>query len=113
MHAWTVPPLAYNVTSLSAMPDPHLYRRTAEGVVERTLDRLDVDALPQGVDTVVARGAAPDVIAEVGADADLIVVGFRGRGPVGQLLLGSVSQAVLRTAAVPVAVVPASQKAAA
>jgi nucleotide-binding universal stress UspA family protein len=113
VHAWTVPPLAYNVTSLSAMPDPHLYRRTAEGVVERTLDRLDVDALPQGVDTVVARGAAPDVIAEVGADADLIVVGFRGRGPVGQLLLGSVSQAVLRTAAVPVAVVPASQKAAA
>jgi len=113
VHAWTVPPLAYNVTSLMAMPDPHLYRRTAEGVVERTLDRIDVEALPHGVDTVVAPGLAADVIVEAGADADLIVVGSRGRGPLGQLLLGSVSQAVLRTAAVPVVVIPAGQLAAA
>lgn len=113
VHAWTVPPLAYNVTSLSALPDPRLYRRSAEGVVERTLDHLDVDALPHGVDTVIARGAAQDVIVESGADADLIVVGSRGRSRLGQLLLGSVSQAVLRTATVPVVVVPARQAAAA
>lgn len=36
---------------------------------------------------------------------DLIVAGSRGRNPVGELLLGSVSQAVVRQAACPVLVV--------
>ncbi len=113
VHAWTVPPLAYNVTSLAAIPDPHLYRRTGEEVVKRTLERRDVEALPHGVETLVARGRAQDVIVEAGADADRVVVGSRGHGPLGQFLLGSVSQAVLRTAPVPVVVVPAGQAVAA
>jgi nucleotide-binding universal stress UspA family protein len=37
--------------------------------------------------------------------ADLIVLGSHGRGPIGRLLLGSVSQRVLRQATVPVVVV--------
>jgi nucleotide-binding universal stress UspA family protein len=38
--------------------------------------------------------------------ADMIVLGSHGRGPIGRLLLGSVSQHVVRHAAVPVVVVP-------
>lgn len=37
--------------------------------------------------------------------ADMIVLGSHGRGPIGRLLLGSVSQHVVRQAAVPVVVV--------
>jgi nucleotide-binding universal stress UspA family protein len=38
--------------------------------------------------------------------ADMIVLGSHGRGPIGRLLLGSVSQHVVRHARVPVVVVP-------
>jgi nucleotide-binding universal stress UspA family protein len=38
--------------------------------------------------------------------ADMIVLGSHGRGPIGRLLLGSVSQHVVRHASVPVVVVP-------
>ncbi len=38
--------------------------------------------------------------------ADMIVLGSHGRGPIGRLLLGSVSQHVVRHAGVPVVVVP-------
>jgi nucleotide-binding universal stress UspA family protein len=38
--------------------------------------------------------------------ADMIVLGSHGRGPIGRLLLGSVSQHVVRHADVPVVVVP-------
>jgi nucleotide-binding universal stress UspA family protein len=39
-------------------------------------------------------------------DADMIVLGSHGRGPIGRLLLGSVSQYVVRHARMPVVVVP-------
>jgi nucleotide-binding universal stress UspA family protein len=38
--------------------------------------------------------------------ADMIILGSHGRGPLGRLLLGSVSQHVVKLAAVPVVVVP-------
>jgi nucleotide-binding universal stress UspA family protein len=38
-------------------------------------------------------------------EADLIVIGSHGRGPIGRLILGSVSQHVVQHAAVPVVVV--------
>ena len=52
-------------------------------------------------------GGAPRALAELSETADLVVVGSRGRGGFRGLLLGSTSQAVLRSAYCPVLVVGA------
>ena len=49
---------------------------------------------------------AESILAAAGAEGvDMIVLGSHGRGPIGRLLLGSVSQEVVRQAPVPVVVV--------
>ena len=71
--------------------------------------RAQVDALPDdlSVTTVVVAGHPSDVILErlVEGRHDLLVMGTRGLGRVGSALLGSVAQAVLHAAEVPVLVV--------
>lgn len=42
-------------------------------------------------------------------EVDMIILGSHGRGPIGRLLMGSVSQYVVRHAVVPVVVVPRSE----
>lgn len=56
------------------------------------------------VETVVARGVPHREILEVATrqDCDLIVMGTHGRGGLNRLLLGSVAEAVLRNASIPV-----------
>ncbi|PSK90946.1 nucleotide-binding universal stress UspA family protein [Murinocardiopsis flavida] len=66
---------------------------------EATTHAIDITVLCTRADPVEA------LLAE-GAKADLVVLGSRGRGGVRGLFLGSVSQRVLRSASVPVAIVP-------
>lgn len=61
----------------------------------------DVTATP-----AVVRGRAATVLHDYAEDAQLLVVGSRGRGGFTGLLLGSVSSEVLHTSACPVVVVP-------
>ncbi|ADH70656.1 universal stress protein [Nocardiopsis dassonvillei] len=70
----------------------------AEVVDERT-EHLEISAVRTQANPV-------DALLEAGRDADLLVVGSRGRGGVRGLVMGSVSQGVLRHAPVPVAVLP-------
>ena len=59
------------------------------------------------VELVVAESPAGPALIDNAHDAELIVVGRRGRGAVKSLVLGSVSSYVLQHATCPVLVVPA------
>ena len=108
------------LTVITAVPPtPALAQITASGAALADLAdimgdagkqmRTQVDALPDdiSVTTVVASGhAAPEILKRLREGRhDLLVMGTRGLGRVGSALLGSVSQAVLHEAEVPVLVV--------
>jgi nucleotide-binding universal stress UspA family protein len=73
------------------------------GELEETVSRLEVQP------TVVAERHPAEALVELSADADLLVVGSRGRGGFTELLLGSVSHAAVLHAVCPVVVVPSQQ----
>ena len=83
-----------------------------EDFAAATLEALDHDvadlraAHPQvRIDTVVTHGTIADQLIEASDSVDLVVVGRRGRGGFAQLVLGSVSDQVVRHAQCPVLVV--------
>lgn len=72
-------------------------------------ERVVVDACGGSqvpMDMEVAEGSAARVLVEEASDADLVIVGTRGRGRVAGALLGSVSCQVAAAAPCPVVVVP-------
>jgi len=73
------------------------------------LDEVIQGALPE-FDTAhiharVIRGSAVPVLLDAARDAELLVVGSRGRGAMAELLLGSVSEGCIRHASCPVVVI--------
>jgi len=86
-------------------PDlPNQIEEAAAVELRRQLDQVDTDGV--NVDPVVAYGDAPSVLVDIARDADLLVVGSRGRGGFTGLLLGSVSQQCAQHAPCPVVIVP-------
>jgi nucleotide-binding universal stress UspA family protein len=83
------------------------YRGRAEEFLEGLLGELQEPLAGVRVQpTVVADRHPAEALVDLSADADLLVVGSRGHGGFGELLLGSVSHAVVLHAVCPVVVVP-------
>ena len=109
VHTWELPPLG-----MSAGPfdppmtlDPDMIQRVeaaARDLVDRELDAVDVTGLQ--VDKRVEPRNPADALLDAARDANLLVVGTRGRGGFSGLLLGSVSQQVSQHAPCPVVIVP-------
>jgi nucleotide-binding universal stress UspA family protein len=82
----------------------------AKETLDRVLAKVAREAPTVVVEPVVTEGHAAQVLVDLGRDADLLVVGTRGRGGFAGLLLGSVSQRCAERAPCPVVVVPLSLK---
>lgn len=102
-------------------PDPFLSGRDWEGEWRDVAEtqRLEVAEMLAGwqekfpdvhVSTLLVRGHAATVLAEESRDAQLLVVGTRGRGGFAGLLLGSVSASLITQARCPVTVVPSTSR---
>lgn len=86
--------------------NPQVYGDAAERVLERAVDEA-TGGKPELVERSIVRDAPANAIVEASKDAELVVVGSRGRGGFAGLLLGSVSQQIVHHAKCPVVVIPA------
>ncbi len=83
-----------------------LQRRDAAEAATILLERTGAEMPDVAVEPKVVFGDAAAALMTVSADAELLVVGSRGRGPLASAFLGSVSAHVATEAPCPVIVVP-------
>jgi nucleotide-binding universal stress UspA family protein len=109
VHAWLVP------IALTGGAPPHILPQVLEELKvdgERLLAEAIAEALegaepPVEIEQRVVEGPAAAVLLRAAEDADLLVVGSRGRGGFTGLLLGSVSQQCAHHAPCPIVIVRA------
>lgn len=90
-----------------AAVDPATMEELAEQTQSRAIAEIvDVMDPKPPVTRRIVQAAAVEALAEATQEADLLVVGTHGRGPVRSFLLGSVSLSVIKHAACPVVVMP-------
>jgi len=89
-------------SSVGTEPD----RDDLDEQVERAIERIEAHAVEAGVphETLIERGIPHDVISATVSDrdAEMVAMGTHGRTGVERILLGSVTERVLRTSSVPV-----------
>lgn len=104
VHTWRI----YPVVGLEApIYNPADFEGEAHRFVNEFLDTIAVPDDGPTIERSVVHGAAPRVLVDESAKADLVVVGSRGLGGFRGALLGSVSTYVVHHAECPVVVVPA------
>jgi len=106
LHVVEIPQVPLSPTALAAVPqvrhDLVVAGQAILAMTEETFSQTGV-----AVHTELREGLVAETIVEVAAQGgyDLIVIGSRGKGGIGRLLLGSVSEAVARDAPCPVLIV--------
>lgn len=106
VHAWTDPARLAPRIQLPVVYDPALVAHEERLVVAEAMAGFAERHPDVAVDVRVEHDHPVHAVTAAAALARLVVVGSRGRGPVGALFLGSVSHGVLHHATAPVAVVP-------
>jgi len=104
---WHVPLAAYGAGW--APPPPHLAEDSEAAASEVLAEALQLVMEDGGVEIeqVVREGQPTDVLVEESAEAEMLVLGSRGRGGFRELMLGSVSQQCAHHARCPVTIVRA------
>ncbi|MHA7283000.1 universal stress protein [Arthrobacter sp. TMS2-4] len=103
--AYTVPVFAASSMDAGyATVDDEVIRESAQAVLDEAVARLEGMALE--VHPRIETGDAAGVLLDLSAEAELMVVGSRGRGGFVGRLLGSVSSALPAHAKCPTAVIP-------
>ena len=105
VHAWHSPATTYDGRLGPLLTDSTETARAAQSLITESIAGAVADHPDVEFDTVAVEGQPARALLSAGESAALIVVGSRGRGGFTGLLLGSVSQAVLHHAHVPVAIV--------
>lgn len=106
--SWDHPPMAWgpHPVGITLPPADRMERDCAEDLA-RAVFEVRPSSSTVDVDQQIGRGPAAAVLLTQSTDADLVVVGSRGRGRIASVLLGSVSRRVAAEATCPVVVVPA------
>ncbi len=99
-NAWTGHPELYPADQ----PATEAVRRAAEDAVQKAVTQVG-DPAPASVTVRAVSGLAAQELVSASSDADLVVVGSRGGGGFGKMLLGSVSNQVVHHANCPVVVI--------
>ncbi|MFF0096205.1 universal stress protein [Streptomyces canus] len=106
VHAWRFQP--YEGIDAGDRATQEGWARDAVGEAVRTVTGRHTGL---DVSTEVVEGGSVDMLVAAAADAELLVLGSRGHGPVVGFLLGSVGQQVIAEAARPVVLVRAGDQA--
>ncbi|KPN16285.1 MULTISPECIES: universal stress protein [Arthrobacter] len=85
-------------------------RVEAESILDDTVQEAFGEDLPEGLQKTVVSGQPVPVLVEASNDAEMLVLGSRGRGGFAGLLLGSVSSAAAAHAHCPVLIVHPTER---
>jgi nucleotide-binding universal stress UspA family protein len=106
VHAWNMPTIAYAGSGFVAPPSfEDDLGQAAETGLSQWLEAAKAELDGIEVERRVVEGPAPTALTDAAADAELLVVGSRGLGSFGELLLGSVSHQAAQRAHCPVVIV--------
>ncbi len=103
--AWDYPAIAWLPAPLSVAavpPEAEMQGAAEDAATAYDLMLADVASEPP----VVRRGVAAELLLELSNDADSLVIGTRGHGPILDSLLGSVGRRIADRTTVPLVIVP-------
>ena len=108
--SWQIPiPVYAGGLIAPTVPAAEVERTTREAVGAQAADVMDEHPDVEG-EIVVRQGSPAAILVEESSDAEMLVVGSRGLGGFGGLLLGSVSQQCAHHAVCPVLIVPRADR---